>query len=233
VRSISIAAFVTTLWLGAAVAQAQPEPQEVARGHYERGVEAIEDARWSDALAEFQRSYEIWPTPPALFNAGLALRALGRVREARDVFSALLEQHPDADAAIRAEAEELERTTSQRIGRIEIAGLPPPSSSLRIRLDGVPHEDGGARPLRLEVDPGDHALVVSQSGYDSFEWDGVVDDGGRERIQVRLERSGVPVWVWIVAGAGALVAAGIVATVLVATRENTDSVLALPMVSMP
>ena len=77
------------------------------------------------------------------------------------------------------------------------------------------------------------AALAAQRALQAEEWDGVVGDGARERIRVRLERSGVPVWVWIVAGAGALVAAGIAAAVLLATRENSDSLLGLPMVGAP
>src|SRR5688500_7650900 len=75
-----------------------PAAAQEAREQYRVGLEAMENGRWADALGAFQRSYELEPTVPALFNQGVVLRSLGRLREARDTFARLLDDHPDAPA---------------------------------------------------------------------------------------------------------------------------------------
>jgi tetratricopeptide (TPR) repeat protein len=142
-------------------AAAPPE----ARARYQAGLEAMENGRWADALEAFRESYEIFPAAPALFNQGVVLRSLGRLREARDTFARLLDEHEEMDEEARAAANQMGAEVAERIAEIAVDRLPRAGPQLRVRFDGSPLEDDGARPLVLEVDPGEHALTVLAEGY--------------------------------------------------------------------
>lgn len=202
---------------------AAPNP-ELAREHYQRGLQAIEDGRWADALEAFQESFRAAPTLPALFNQAVALRALGRMREARDTFARILQDYPDAEELARLSADMMGREANMRIARLEVGGLPEPDPELQLRLDGAPIEDSGERPLVLEVDPGEHTLAVNAPGYELFEWLSDVDDGERVFVRVRLESEGIPIWPFIAGGVGLAIAGAIVGYVLL-TQQSDQTVI--------
>jgi tetratricopeptide (TPR) repeat protein len=207
-------------------AAAPPE----AREQYRIGLEAMENGRWADALGAFRRSYELNPTVPALYNQGVVLRSLGRLREARDTFARLLDEHPDAPADAREAANEMGREVAERIAELVVLNLPAPRFRLGLRLDGAPIDDPGDRPLSLEVDPGEHTLGVLREGYDPFEWRGALGDGEQREVRVELEKTGIPLWAWIAAGSGVVLGAVIV-VVLLATQESEQTRVHAPMVS--
>ena len=206
---------------GADLAETAPAPPE-AREAYQAGLEAMENGRWADALEAFQRSYEIFPAATALFNQGVVLRSLGRLRDARDTFARLLDDHPDMSEEARNAANEMGAEVAERIAAIEIENLPRASSSLRLRFDGDPLEDEGSRPLLLEVDPGEHSLAVLAEGYEPFEWRDTLADGETGRVRVDLERTGIPFWVWLAAGGG-LVIGAVVVIALLASQESSET----------
>src|SRR5690349_16572585 len=112
--------WLIVLALGAQPAEAQEAPPPEAREAYEAGLAAMDNGRWADALAAFRRSYEIFPAAPALFNQGVVLRSLGRLREARDTFARLLDQHPDLSDEARAAANEMGAEVAERIAALEV-----------------------------------------------------------------------------------------------------------------
>ncbi len=71
--------------------------QESARDAYEQGREAFEARRYDDALANFERAYELERRPELLFNIGSALDRLGRAEEAVIRYEAFLAAMPDAE----------------------------------------------------------------------------------------------------------------------------------------
>jgi len=85
-------------------AEEQPTAAEhEARSLFEAGRSAFTDGRFNEALAHFQRSYELSHRPELLFNIGVTLDRLRRDREALESFEAYLREVPDA--ANRAEIE--------------------------------------------------------------------------------------------------------------------------------
>ena len=219
--------WLIVLVLGTQPARAQDPPPPAAREAYQDGLAAMENGRWADALAAFRRSYEIFPAAPALFNQGVVLRSLGRLREARDTFARLLDAHPDLSEEARAAANEMGAEVAERIAALEVVNLPRAGPDLRIRFDGEPYQDDGSRPLVVEVDPGEHALAVLAEGYEPFEWRERVGDGETRRVRVALEETGVPIWAWIAAGAGVVVGA-VVVIALLATEQSQLTNVTMP-----
>lgn len=193
-----------------------------ARELYARGLAAIEESRWADALGLFERSYALSAAAPALFNQALVLRALGRIRDARDALARLIGRHPDADEAIRMVADLMHAEAAARVAQISLVGLPR-DPGLRLRFDGAPLAVAPERPMRLEVDPGPHTLAVILPDHELFEWRGWIRDGAQESLRIELVEESAPVWPWLVAGGIALVAAVVVGWVLVTAEDQQDT----------
>jgi hypothetical protein len=217
-------AVLAAIGSGSVRASAQPErapaPQasaprpaaDVARARelYAAGLALIENGRWADALGTFRESHRLSGALPALFNVALVLRALGRVREARDTLTEVIRLIPAGDP-IASLATVMRAEALSRVAAVVLEGVPPRGRA-RIRFDGSPADDGGERPLVLEADPGRHAVTVLAPGHDPFEWQGTLADGERRRLRVELEETGAPLWPWIAAGAAL---ATVITTVLI------------------
>jgi len=171
-----------------ASAQSSDANRDAAREAFLRGQQAADSGRWSDALREFEQAYLMSGVPTALFNAGMALRALGRHKEARDTFDRLIESHPDSPAT--EQARPLRDEEAARVAVLELAGLDP-SAEYELRLDGRRLEVPVQPVTEVEVDPGQHGVSAEREGYETFTWEGRLGDGARERVQIvmaELER---------------------------------------------
>ena len=178
--------------------------------------------RWADALPLFHRAYDLTGVPTALFNVGYALRALGRYVEARAAFDELLTLH--LDDADRQEATSLRAEVADRIATVELDGLEGPEGTYEVRLDGTILADDGARPLRIESDPGSHRVEVHRAGHEPYDWSGTLGEGQPRTLTVSLPALpgvGGPgilaePWLWIVIGVvvvGGAITIGVVADV--------------------
>jgi hypothetical protein len=155
---------------------AEPRAVDLAREAYIQGIDAAKNERWFDAVEHFRHSYELSHTTAALFNLGVALRALGRHREARDTFTVLLKEGQKLDQATRENAEKLLRDASQRVVELHIAGFDP-AGAYEVVVDGVPNAVSGEPDLTLEVDEGRHALSVQRGARSVLRWTGAVRAG--------------------------------------------------------
>jgi len=193
--------------------------REEARALFAAGQAAVDAGRWPDALAAFERAYELTNVPSALFNAAFALRALGRFREAELAFSELLTLEGTRDD-MRAESEGYLAEVRARLATVRLLGLPDAEGELVVRLDATPVPDPGVRPLEFRADPGHHVVDVSRPGYDRFEWTGELTNGEARTLAVELFPSSAgsssaeggdvtsEAWFWVVMG---IVAAGSIA----------------------
>jgi hypothetical protein len=189
-----------------------------ARALFQAGAAAVDAGRWADAVESFRSAYALTGAPSALFNTGFALRALGRYREARDAFVEL-GGIGSVSEAMRAQSEELLAEVRMRIARVRLGGLVA-EARYGVRLDGVGVEDGGARPLVLEADPGTHAVDVTLAGFEPFSWSGPLGDGALVEVPVTLVAIQIPgsgggggvadeAWFWLLIGGVVAVGAGL------------------------
>lgn len=195
-----------------------PSDSEIAeaRGLYQAGNAAADAGRFADALDLYTRAFTLSGNPAALYNCARTLRSLGRHADARHAFDQLLSDVPGLSDTTRAEATQLRDEEAARVAQLALDDLPAASPELVLHVDGVFRPDGGARPLRLELDPGEHGLVVERTGFTPFTWQGVLAEGARERVSVSLAPvpqgrsiAEEPLF-WIIVGVVA-VAAGVVA----------------------
>ena len=161
---------------------------EQARTVFESATAASDELRYADALRGFERAYELCPVATALFNAGLALRALGRHCDARDKFQRVLDDHAgSASADGLAEARRRRDEERSRCGTITVRDLDP-EGTYTFRFDGRPVEPNpSGDSWKFDGDPGEHTLVIDREGYVSFRWEGRIGDGEHKEIQAVME----------------------------------------------
>lgn len=208
------------------------EAMEEARALYEQGSQAAEEQRWSDAIDLFELSYATSGASVALFSLGYTLRAVGRFRDARDVFDQLLSDE-DIDPELFTQATDLRAEVAPKIAILTLAGLDSYEAP-DIEVDGSTAEDDGERPLALEINPGDHHVRVEAHDYTAFSWEGRLAPGDRLSLDVVLERAGSSIfaspWLWVGVGAAVVLAVVITAVVLQSSAQldpRTENHLAL------
>jgi len=183
-----------------------------ARSLFIDGSEDVEAFRWADAIPKFERSYSLSCAPSALYNLAMALRALGRHRDARDAFDRLLGGHPELSEDLRENATTFRAEEAARVAVLLLAGIDPDVRPA-IHFDGRDVLDDGERPLRIETDAGAHSLVATIPEHQPFLWEGRLGDGQVETVELRftpIPRGGgdaLPIVLGI--GAALLVAAGV------------------------
>ncbi len=164
---------------------ASPAQVERARSLFIDGSGDVEAYRWADAIPKFEESYALSCAPSALYNLAMALRALGRHREARDAFDRLLANHPDLGGELRSNAEQYRREEAARVAVLLLAGIDPDTQPT-ISFDGEEVADDGSRPLRIETDAGAHSLIAQIALHQPFLWEGRIGDGQTQTIELRF-----------------------------------------------
>lgn len=192
---------------------------DAAREAFVAGAEAAERQLWADSERHFARAYALSGVPAALFNRAVALRNLGREREARDAFDRVASE-ATVDDATRTRAVTLRDEAAARVVTLVVVGLEP-GVSHEVEVDGELRVDTGARPLRLEVDPGARGLEISRAERERFRWRGVVAPGEELVVRASLpERSVRRSRGWIAAVVGAIAAVAIVGVAVGVSRRD-------------
>jgi hypothetical protein len=144
---------------------AKPEPkkpeQKEAERHFQSGVALFKEAKYAEALAEFERAYEISPQPLVLYNIAGCHRELSHYSEAVEYYTRFLNEgktkvKPARLAAAQAELDGI----LARIARVTVT-VSPGVEGVTLILDGAPL-DKPAMPLILP--PGEHRLVARAAG---------------------------------------------------------------------
>lgn len=214
--------------LGRSVRAEDKPPEEVARQHFADGSLSIQEGRWADAIRHFREAYRLTGVSVALYNVAIALRALGRHKEARDAFSELLEEHASTmERERRKEVRELLAEEEARLAVLNLRGLDPKVTH-SVRLDGGDVADDGSRPLPIIMNPGKHAVVAERDDFHPFIWEGKLNDGQTLNLDVKFrpkDSGGTiltsPVF-WVVTGAVAVVGAAIITAVILQNNAQLD-----------
>lgn len=152
-----------------------------ARVAFERGVDALEDSRFAEALSAFEESYRRNPVPAVLFNLAFALRGLGRNQDAIAMLERFLQNpgaNPEPDMVTNAREESARlRATLVRLG----VRVTPPAAV--VLVDGRrATREGDA----LVLDPGRRVIEVNLDGYRPHREERVFTAGQTANIEVTL-----------------------------------------------
>lgn len=140
--------------------QPQTAEQKEADRHFKSGVALFTESKFGEALAEFERAYEIAPHPLVLYNIAGCHRELSHYAEAVKFYKRFLDEGKGKvpkDRLIAAQTE-LDGILA-RIARITVAA----PDGAQLTLDGA---DLGTMPIDmpLMVAPGEHKVVVRSQG---------------------------------------------------------------------
>lgn len=147
------------------VPNVSPEQQNEARNHLRAGAQHYQNGDYAQAITEFRRAHELYPTPRILFNLAQAYRREGMLSDAITTFRRYVTESPDLAAEQRREVEdaisEIEANRAVITFEVEPAGA-------TITLDG---RDLGTAPLarNAEVLPGEHRVSIRLENYVSHE----------------------------------------------------------------
>lgn len=189
---------LTWLALSAGHASAQPasvsstalEPVDTAnaararsREDFARGVQLARQALWSEAERAFEASWAGSSTANCAFNLAVARYHLGRyaaAERALDDFAAA----GGGDPAKQAEAQRLRQLLAPRLARVTLHVLP---ATAEVHVDGA-LQPGSGEWRALALDPGEHALQITNAGHAPAARSLRVSGAEVARLDVALER---------------------------------------------
>jgi PEGA domain/Tetratricopeptide repeat len=158
--------------------------QKAADRHFKSGVALFKEGKFKEALAEFERAYEIAPHPLVLYNIAGCHRELSSYGEAIRFYERFLEEGKGKvpPARLNAAQTELDAILA-RIARITVVIQGPPYATLI--LDGNPLGTMPV-PMPLVLSPGEHKLVAKADGHKDAERTLRVASGDEAEISLTL-----------------------------------------------
>jgi len=158
-----------TLSPGAASIARADEATDIARGHYETGLQLFYAREHAQALIEFQRAHEVKPRPATLFMMAQCEYLLGQLRQAREHYEAYLAESPNGEFVEVAK----DRITSiNRRPATLVINTVPDQVDVRIvpadpPADGVapPPAVTGQAPNNFSVPRGRWTITVSKANF--------------------------------------------------------------------
>ncbi len=180
-----------------------------ARAAFVAGSALVEEARWAEALEQFERASRLVPHPITSFNVATCHRALGAYTEARIRYREALELADSASSAdtlnpaVRAEIEALLAQLDEVVARLDVTIDPTPAL---VSVDGRPllvvgehlaiagarrpgpAEAAPASSFVLELNPGLHTFTVQRRGHGDVVRTITAKPGSRADLVLRLER---------------------------------------------
>jgi tetratricopeptide (TPR) repeat protein len=235
-----------TLWIAALLLIASvPNPTraeesggdlEAAQVHHDRGLDHYRQARYAEALAEFEAAHEIAPTPANLFNLARCFEQLRRFPEAIDTLDRYLLTLA-LDEERRERAQLLRDRLAATPGRADVRSDP---SGAVIRVDGQPE---GITPGNLELPPGRHQLELRLEGHLAAQRELEIEPGSQQEFAIELTPEVAPEppeplqvepeshtapersspWPWVLTGAGLALAGTGVGLDLGALRRSQSA----------
>jgi len=164
----AVAAFLVTLGPVTTLAGPKAPPEEdavaiaEARAHFRLGLGYYKEARYREAIAEFQTAYRIKPSAVLHYNIGQAYEKLGDIPAALNSYNEYL--HEDPKAANRVT---VQRAMANLQGRLAASGV----QMLYVTSDPTDAEvwvDGqmrGRSPFNAALAQGHHVVSVAKAGF--------------------------------------------------------------------
>lgn len=170
---------------------ARPEPRTAAQldadRHFKSGVALFNEAKYTEALAEFERAYEIAPHPLVLYNIAGCHRELSHYGEAVTYYGRFLADGKGVVPAARLTAAQAELDgILARVARVAVT-ITPAVEGATLTLDGAVL-DHPAMPLILP--PGEHKLLAHAEGRRDAEK--TVRVASSDEVSIELELGEVP-----------------------------------------
>jgi hypothetical protein len=165
--------------------QRAPKGPEAAQAdrYFKSGVQLFKEGKFSEALAEFERAYEIAPHPIVLYNIAASHRELSHYGEAVEYYEKFLAEGKGQVPAARLTAAQTELDgILARIARVTVTVTPDGAA---LQIDGTAVSSLAKMPLILP--PGEHKLVATAPGHKDVERNVKVASGDELTVELSLE----------------------------------------------
>jgi hypothetical protein len=139
----------------------EAQVQKEADRHFQSGVALFRAARYAEALAEFERAYDIAPHPLVLYNIAECHRELLHYAEAVAAYRQFLVDGADKVPAARLATAQTELTALLALVARVTVTVAPWSDDVVVILDGAPLV---SPVMPLIVAPGEHRLIARAAG---------------------------------------------------------------------
>jgi len=157
--------------------------QKEADRHFKSGVALFKDAKYGEALAEFEQAYEIAPHPLVLYNIAGCHRELLHYPQAVKSYQRFLSDGQNKVSAARLATAQAELdAVLTLVARLTVI-VTPASAAAALTLDGAPL-DKPAMPLILM--PGEYRLAAHAAGRRDAEQAVRLAAGDKLTVQLAL-----------------------------------------------
>ena len=158
-----------------------PEQREADR-HFRSGVALFKETKYAEALAEFERAYEIAPHPLVLYNMAGCHRLMSHYTEAVAYYKQFLAEGKGVVAADRLTAAQSELDAILvLVARVTVTIKPPVDAELTVDRVVLDHPT-----MPLILPPGEHRLVARAPGRTSAERTVRVASGDSLSVELAL-----------------------------------------------
>jgi tetratricopeptide (TPR) repeat protein len=126
---VLVTAALIAAWPGAA--RAEDRATEQARQHYESGTRHYDLGHWDEAIADFEKAYELRPDPNFLYNLAQVYRRKGEIKRALDLYKNYMRKVPNGP--LRDEVEEkisaLQKQIDEAAAKPAVAPIEPAAAA--------------------------------------------------------------------------------------------------------
>jgi hypothetical protein len=159
-----------------------PDELRAARELFQEAFKDEQEKRYPEALEKFQRVAKVKESASVRYRIATVLVAMGRLREARDMYRALASARaslPPSDQETADSAAEKAAELDRQIPKLALRVQDDPPPDVRVTIDGAP-VSVGTTPRAIEVDPGVHVVAATARGSTSPEHTVTLAEGAGE-----------------------------------------------------
>ena len=137
----------------------EADPKEEAKKLMNRGNQAFALDDYESALADFQKAYEVYPSPKILLNLAETYRAMEQWTQAVRHYELYLADAKPGDETV-GQVEARVSELNDKVGRIEL-NVPGDDVEILVGEDEI-------TGTKAVVDPGQHLITAKREGYHDF-----------------------------------------------------------------
>jgi hypothetical protein len=208
---------IARLMLLVALAQPSPPPAE-ANLAFQRGKAAFDAGSFEAAITEFAVAYRLHASVTVLYNLALAHDAAGHGAESLALFRRLLADLPGAAPAEAARVRRFETLIHARIRELERAAGGPADAGAGASPRDAGSEAGRDRGAEMDATPPVARARALTPDPARAEPPGSVAAGLAPGVPAPPAAAGRARWLWVALGVAA--ATAVVATILIAGRND-------------
>jgi len=169
------------LMAGHPVVAAESDPKAEALQHYELGMTHVNNKAYGEAIAEFNRAYELSQDFAVLYDIGQSYIAIDEPARAIKVLKQYLADGGKGVASARRK--EVEEEIARQEARVATVLVHSEREGAMVKVDGA---DVGKTPLPegLQLNAGTHLVAVTLDGYQVWEQRLQLVGGDRRNLEV-------------------------------------------------